>query len=238
VVRAHVPPPPKGARGWVATIAPPPCPPTRPGDPPEPPPPPPPPLSYRSGCGGRPPATWKSLCGCLPRGHARSPWTPPPEALKQCRAACHLRISVCVWDQAARAISFNRPPPPQGLCISGGRPATTKPPHCRDGTTLTIHRPHASRPSRAQIGGHEAREIPTVRLPVLHFRSRPTRRTMIACVGIGSRDANHLLCQPSSMDESSWSAVECGGRASWPKRSGLRHYLSEMIKIIPTHVAR
>ena len=171
--------------------------------------PPPPPLSNRSGCGCGPPATWKSLCGCLPRGHARSPWTPPPEALKQCRAACHLRISVCVWDQAARAISFNRPPPPQGLCISGGRPATTKPPHGRDGTTLTIHRPHANRPSRAQIGGHEAKESPTARLPEPHVRSRPTRPTMTACVGIDSQDANHLRYQPGSSDESFWTALEC-----------------------------
>jgi len=71
-----------------------------------------PPLSNRSGCGGGPPATRISLCGCLPRGNARSPPTPapPPEALKQCREACHLKISVCMWDQPARAISFNRPP--------------------------------------------------------------------------------------------------------------------------------
>jgi len=50
---------------------------------------------------------------------------PPPEALKQRRAACQLKISVCLWDQAARGISFNRRSPPQRLCISCGRLATT-----------------------------------------------------------------------------------------------------------------
>ena len=83
-------------------------------------------LSNSSGCGGAPPATCKSLCGCPPRGHARSPPTPlpPPEALTQCGAACHLKISVWVWDQAARATSFNRRPPPQWRAVSvvGGPP--------------------------------------------------------------------------------------------------------------------
>jgi len=42
----------------------------------------------------------------------------------------------------------------------------------------------------------------TVRLSERHVRSRLTWPAMTACLGIGSRDGNHLLCQPGSMDES------------------------------------
>ena len=117
--------------------------------------------------------------------------------------------SVGTVQQRGPRRSVPPPTPPSEALNERWAAATTQRPHGRDDARRTIHRHNAIRPSRARIGGYEARDIPTARVSEPHAQSHPSRPTLRACVGIESRDATYLLFHPASVDERFWSALEC-----------------------------
>jgi len=70
-----------------------------------------PPLSHSSSGSGGPPGIWKSLCGCLPRGHARCSLTPPPSRGSETLSGGLPPEHICVVVGPSRPRDLVQPPP-------------------------------------------------------------------------------------------------------------------------------